>query len=163
MSLGHTSGLVGGDGRMLGAAAAAASRPMFTLHACRHLSSRLFTSKGDFNPLFSFLATLKHNGQSLMLNERIADTDAMIAALEAAEHLLSGRDDEVCSFGQVQIIVIVHWLVDNGRQGMWVGKEHTCYHALVGLCDKGREPSAQGLCGRVAWQDGVLPHTAVLA
>jgi hypothetical protein len=65
--------------------------------ACRQLSSRLFASKSDFNPLFDFLSTLRHNGQSLMLNERIPDTDAMVAALEAAERLLSDLDDEVGS------------------------------------------------------------------
>ena len=64
----------------------------------RQLSSRLFASKSDFNPLFDFLATLRHNGQSLMLNERIPDTDAMVAALEAAERLLSDLGDEVGSF-----------------------------------------------------------------
>ena len=61
----------------------------------RQLSSLLFANKADFHPLFDFLSGLAHTGQSLMLNERVADTEAMAAALDAAEQLLAGKDDEV--------------------------------------------------------------------
>lgn len=62
---------------------------------CRQLSSRLFTTKADFHPLFDFLSTLAYQGQSLMLNDRMADADAMSAALDAADRFLADKADEV--------------------------------------------------------------------
>lgn len=78
--------------------ASSAVAPLSFLHfyaPCRQLSSLLFSNKADFHPLFDFLSSLTHAGQSLMLNERIADFEAMSAALDAAEQLLASKDDEV--------------------------------------------------------------------
>ena len=63
---------------------------------CRHLSSKLFSSKEDFNPLFEYLRSLHSNGTSMMLNDRITSFDDMDAALTKAEKLLENMDAEVC-------------------------------------------------------------------
>ena len=65
---------------------------------CRHLSSKLFASKEDFNPLFEFLRSLHSNGDSMMLNDRITSFDDMDAALTKAEKLLENMDAEVLLF-----------------------------------------------------------------
>ncbi|CAL5226213.1 g9052 [Coccomyxa viridis] len=61
----------------------------------RHLSSKLFSSKEDFNPLFEYLRSLHSNGTSMMLNDRITSFDDMDAALTKAEKLLENMDAEV--------------------------------------------------------------------
>ncbi|KAH7284986.1 hypothetical protein KP509_33G005600 [Ceratopteris richardii] len=54
----------------------------------RHLSSRLFRDADSMQPLFEFLKAHKHQGQALMINERIPTLPKLRSALlKAEEHL----------------------------------------------------------------------------
>eukprot|EP00250_Pteridium_aquilinum_P014599 c22086_g1_i1 orf=234-2723(+) len=60
----------------------------------RHLSSRLFGDPESMQPLFEFLRMHKHDGQTLMVNERIPNLQKLRAALLKAEehlHVLPGK------------------------------------------------------------------------
>jgi hypothetical protein len=97
----------------------------------RHLSSRLFSSNklSDFHPLYDFLSTLSHDGQSLMLNERITGPKTMAQALDNAEKFLSELDDEVSSFAVMFLACLLY--LSNSRQTHAVST--TCSHLLIGV------------------------------
>ena len=110
---------------------------------CRQLSSLLFSTKADFHPLFDFLSGLAHEGRSLMLNgERIADFEAMGAALDAAEQLLASKDDEARGGP------FVHVILDIGPSLLLACSVHMgagipcwgilCQHA--GVCEQPKSP-----------------------
>eukprot|EP00249_Psilotum_nudum_P011402 c23151_g1_i1 orf=1-1443(-) len=54
----------------------------------RHLCSRLFAGSESMQPLFDFLQMHKHQGQTLMLNERIPNLQKLRSALIKAEEQL---------------------------------------------------------------------------
>ncbi|KAH7421488.1 hypothetical protein KP509_13G060100 [Ceratopteris richardii] len=55
----------------------------------RHLSSRLFRDPGSMQPLFEFLRVLKHDGQTIMLNDRILSLEKLREALSKSEEHLN--------------------------------------------------------------------------
>ncbi|KAM7277759.1 hypothetical protein ACFE04_004893 [Oxalis oulophora] len=55
----------------------------------RHLSSIMFRNKESLEPLLDFLRAHKHDGQVLMLNDRIQNISRLQAALAKAEDYLS--------------------------------------------------------------------------
>ena len=69
------------------------------MHTCRHLSSKLFATKADFNPMYDFLSSLHFNGMPLMLNDRVSSFEEMDTALTKAEKLLENMESEVCAHG----------------------------------------------------------------
>ena len=69
---------------------------MMHSHACRHLSSRLFsTPTATFHPLYDFLRTLQNNGEPLMVGKSIKSVEDMHKALSSAEKLLIRCDAQV--------------------------------------------------------------------
>lgn len=71
------------------------------------------SNNADFHPIFDFLLTLSYNGQSLMLNERIASVQEMGRALDAADKFLQRHDPEV--YASLHASIIPLWSIVNHR------------------------------------------------